>query len=228
MISIKINDLISIMETRLSTVLFDSFLDILHPDNGEKQYKKFESILRNALIQHTLHFPNDMLSPISLSNGTFIFTSNFDAYLQGPDNIGEDNIILVPDYIININYSQLNMRMPIGKKYYDYKKPKLISNIRSDVWVNYGTYYPLIIEYAPDGKFTDDSTLYYIDSQSQQFLTRLEFELLMYMKNVQDQIKIPDIGISILGNLDNQLERVEEDLNTWIKTSSSTISFWGS
>lgn len=226
MISIKINDLISIMEARLSTVLFNSFLDILHPENGEIANKKFESLLRNALTQHTLHFANNVISPISLNSGSFTFISNFDAYLQDPDNIGEDNIVLVPDYIININYNQLNTRLPISKKYYDYRKPKLISTIRANVWVNYGTSYPLVIEYAPDGGFTDNSTLYYIDSQSQQFLTRLEYELLMYIKNMENQIQIPNVGVNILGNLDNQLRRVEDDLDTWIRTSSSVISFW--
>lgn len=227
MINIKINDLISIMEVRLSTVLFDSFLHILHPDDEmEKKYKRFESILRNALSQHTLHFANEVSSPISLENGKYTFISNFQDYLDDIDNFNENNIVLVPNYIINIMYNQHNNRLPINKKYYNYKKPKLISNNLGDVWVFYGTTYPLVINYAPDGKFTDDSTLYYLDSESLQFLTRLEYEILHYIKNIQEQISIQGLGVNILQNLDRQLSRVEKELETFINTSSSIISFW--
>ena len=73
MIQIKLNDLIKIMEIRLSTVLFDSFLDILHPNNGKPQYERFEYILRNSLNKHILQFANDMTSPVKLNNNEFIF-----------------------------------------------------------------------------------------------------------------------------------------------------------
>lgn len=227
MINIKINDLISIMEARLSTILFDSFLDILHPDGGQKSNKQFEYILRNAITQYSIHFSNVVTSLVSLKAGHYDFVSNFSEYLNNP-SLSEDDIILIPEYILNIGYNRLSTRMPISKKYYDYKKPRLTSRIKSTVFVTYGTSYPLILKYGPDGNFTDDSVLYYIDEQSYSFITRLEYELLHYIKNMQSQIEIPDIGVKILNNLDDQLDRVKTELDTWVDTSSHTINFWGS
>jgi hypothetical protein len=230
MIQIKLNDLIKIMEIRLSTVLFDSFLDILHPDDGLKpKYERFEYILRNSLNKHLLQFANNMVSPIRLSSKeAFVFQDNFNQYLDDPLNFGEENIILIPNYIINIGYSKLNFRMPISKKYYNYTRPNLLTTISAPVWVTYGSYYPFVINYSPDGSFSDDSTLYYLDSESIPFITRLEYELLIYIKNIQDQIEMPGLAIKILSNLDNQIERVEEELDFLTKTSASMMSFWKS
>ena len=228
MIQIKLNDLIKIMEIRLSTVLFDSFLDILHQDTGKPQFERFEYILRNSLNKHILQFANDMTSPIRLNSGEFIFIDNFNQYLEDPLNFGEENIILVPNYIINIGYSRLNFRMPVAKKYYNYTRPKLLTTLSAPVWVHYGSYFPLYINYTPDGSFSDDSTLYYLDSESIHFLTRLEYELLIYMKNIQDQIEIPGLAIKILSNLDNQIDRVKEDLDFYTRTNSTMMSFWKS
>jgi hypothetical protein len=232
--SIKLNELVKIMETRLSTSLFNSFLDILLPiddnnENGVKlQYERFEYILRNALTQHMIHFPNEVVSPISIKNNKFEFLDNFDSYLLDPINFGEDNILLIPEYIINMNYSRISKRLPISKSNYDYKKPYLFSVIKSIVWVNYGTYYPIRLNYALDGRFTEDSYLYYLDQSSQQFLTRLEYEILVYLKNMHDQLELSPIPVKIFSNLNTQVDRVRQDLDTWIKTNHTIISFWSS
>lgn len=205
MIRLEKETLISILYYDLGLDYFGSLAEVISADPFSEFDFKFDTIIQQALKEFELHFPNRMETKISVPyNEEYIFTDNFQSYLNG--NISEKHIELIPKSIIRIGNT-------ISSDYWRYYPPKL--KISSGMYkVIYLTYYPYY-----------NHTIYYIDKNNIRFIILLEIRLI---ENILNTTKSVNTGISInfFENLENYLQVLKEKYENYISTRTKIIELW--
>lgn len=83
---------------------------------------------------------------------------------------------------------------------------------------------PLIMEFTPDGKFKEDSALYWMDIeqgvQGEWFVTQCLVNILEYVRNLKGNLTLPNFSVDIFGAVDVAYQQKKQELDQFYLQSS--------
>lgn len=235
----KLSRLKEVIFLRSSLIPIDSLEEVFALNDHYSPDQILGELIRASVRQWEYHFPliwEDKISDIAqlqcccpgegMPDGYYKICSNFDLYLKCI--ISEDQIILVPNTTPKIRV--------IGSYPYpgawnsaavlDYQKPYIYLG----QYIGTGFYLrglcsrPLIQNFTPDGKFTEDSALYWMDIeqgvQGEWFVTQCLVNILEYVRNLKGNLTMPNFSVDIFGAVDIAYQQKKQELDQFYLQSS--------
>ena len=165
--------------------LADSLLDLLHPER-EKALRIFAHLVERSMKEYDKHYAISLYKKFeSIQMEGYTFSDNMDAYIAG--NIKEEDIELVPEAIALIRSGFNNY--PTSNTWI-YRKPTLVS-VGGVTWVKYYAFHPIRYSFSPDGKFSEDSYIYFVNEKDDTFINQVALEVLTYLKQTRESVVQP-------------------------------------
>ena len=193
------------------------FTEVLALNDDDSFTGPFKAILKKALSDYELKYPLLMWdkSIYIPDNEMVTFKDNYQAYLNG--DIVEDNIELIPTSVVHYTDGLLR-----AYRDFTYVMPKLRIPRKGLFKISYFTKYPLILnldKHEPKLKFTEDSHIYGISSQSGPDFTylmyQIELYLLLYLRDQRAQMSYVDLPLELFNNLDTRIGEIQADITDW-------------
>ena len=174
-------DEISMREVPLS----DSVIDLIHPDR-QRALHQFAKLVERATREYDKHYCVSLYKRFDvIQMEGYDFSDNMDAYIAG--NIEEKDIELIPEAIALIRSGYSNY--PTSNSWI-YRKPHLTS-VGGVTWVKYYAYHPIRYTLSPDGKFSEDSYIYFVNASDDTFVNQVALEVLTYLKQTRETVVQP-------------------------------------
>ncbi len=202
--------------------LGDSIYEFLHPDR-ERALKSFAKLVISAVRKYDYHYPVHLWATVN-SNVTFeegyTFFDNFEGYRLG--NIKEEDITLIPEAIAVVKSTQ--WATPTTANNFQYHKPKLWG-VTGLTRVKYYANHPVYYELSPDGEFTEDSYVYYVNNRDEAFINLVALTILTYLKNTRDSVQVPT-GLNFF-DFSNRIAELTQQVNEDFSTSAEIYEMYG-
>lgn len=202
--------------------LGDSVYEFLNPDT-DKALKIFARLVLSAVREYDKHYPITLNKTlpygISFEQG-YTFADNFDAYLAG--NIDESQIEMVPEAIALIRTT--HWTTPATANNFRYKKPTIVGVVGTTT-LKYYAFHPVKYEISPDGKFTEDSAIYYVNMRDDTFINLVALKVLDYLKTTRESVSQPT-GLQFF-DFTQRIETLRMSVNEDFSTSAELYEMWG-
>lgn len=206
---IKANELDSALTDRLGLTMYDSIVSYLHY-KPEKCYEVFKSLIVKALVEFAQYYPLQMRA--TLTESPYIFKPNFDEFLEG--RINSSQLILVPEGIYHVRNGRW-----VSYQWVDFDRNNrklLISNGNIGGYVEYFANYPYVLDIAPDGKFTEDSYIYFLDYDEEiYFLDYVSYFVCRHVKNLVESVEVDGQTVHFLKSINNAYDELKEQLEKY-------------
>lgn len=167
--------------------LNDTVYESLHPDRT-RALNVFARIIENSVREYYNHYPVVLVKNFDngLVGSVYTFKDNFEMYRKGI--LPEEEIELVPEAIGRILSGYANK---LTSNNWRYEKPTLTVNGGASR-VTYFAFPPVHWEISPDGKFTEDSKVYYASSTDDDvFMDIVAYNLLNYLQTTRNSVILP-------------------------------------
>lgn len=218
--SIKFNDIAEEIELKY-VPLADDIYTLLHHDH-EKGMKIFVKYVEDSLRDFYNHYPAVLRKTFGsgLSSGTsYTFVDNFDAYIAG--NISEEDVELIPEAICKIS-SQWGHRTTSNN--FKYIKPTLSLMTGANI-ITYYAYPPCRWKISPDGKFTEDSAVYFVDfNDENHFIEIVALNILSFLQLTRNSVVQPT-GLQFFDYRDT-ISELRQSVETFYAVSASLYQAW--
>jgi len=188
----------------------------------------FARIIKRSLLEWDRRRPPNMYKIISLTENNslsnyygnvYTFSDNFDKYVNG--EIEESEIELIPS---SIGYVKVGRNF-ISPNYWEYKKPNLFLSMGyRTVGVRFFHRYKFIYNFAPDGEFTSDSKIYFLDNSDDAFVNLVSYVLLRVIKATRDSISLNQIELFPM--IDNLIQEYAQERNDSFDSDLTLLKLW--
>ena len=200
--------------------LADSVYDLLHPD-PIRAHKIFAEYVEDAARDRYSHYPVVLFKDFNggLSGSSYVFHDNFDGFLAG--NIEEKDIELVPEAIAKIITGIYNK---LTKNNWRYEKP-VLTLLGGATRVVYFAYPPVKWSLSPDGDFTEDSRVYFIDPQDDEiFCEIVALNILQYLQLTRNSVTQPT-GLQFFDYRET-ISKLQQDVDTYFAVADTLYQMY--
>lgn len=165
--------------------LANDIIDLIHPDR-QRALKQFERLVKRSLLEYDKHYPVVLYKKFdNLQLDGYDFVDNLDAYIAG--NISESEIELVPEAIAVLRSGLWSYAVSTN---WIYRKPHFVS-VGGTTSIKYYAWHPYRCTISPDGKFSEDSYVYFISERDDTFINQVALEVLTYLKQTRETVVQP-------------------------------------
>ena len=165
--------------------LSDSVIDLLHPDR-QRALKTFAKLVERSEREFSKHYPTVLYKKFNnLQLEGYDFVDNMDDYIAG--KIDESQIELVPEAIAVLRSGLWNYAVSTN---WIYRKPHFVS-VGGTTSIKYYAYHPIRYTISPDGKFSEDSYIYFVKAEDDTFVNQVALEVLTYLKQTRESVVQP-------------------------------------
>ena len=199
--------------------LASDIIDLIHPDR-ERALKQFAKLVQRGEREYSKHSPVCLYKKFyKLQMDGYVFEDNFDSYLQG--NIKEEDIQLIPEAIAVVSSGWANYPT---SNVWAYVKPTFKS-VGGTTSIKYYAFHPIRYTISPDGRFSEDSYVYYISPNDDTFINQIALEVLTYLKQTRDAV-IQPTGLSFF-DFTQRIQDLTASVNNDYAVSSSLYEMYG-
>ena len=203
----------------LGLEFYPDIYDLLSHTSG-KGILKFKDIVKRTINEFNRIFPTVLCS--TLTGTSYTFVDNFSAYLSG--DISEASVELIP-----VAIARLGRRRFTSGIFFSYSRPTITTRYSTSldsVQCTYFAPHPYVLEVASDNEFTEESRIYYMDDNYQEyFMSFLSYNVGL---RIEALVKSVDLGlpVSILSNLSTTLDTIRERKEDDIASSTVVLEIW--
>lgn len=198
--------------------LADSVYEFLNRDL-DRARESFIRIIKASIREYDKHYPVVMRKSMIKRLGlTYTFRDNFEVYLAG--NITEAEIELIPEAIAKLRAGWANN---MTHNNWRYLKPTLHANGGINTCV-YFAYHPLRYELSPDGNFTEDSKIYYMNQDADTFINLVSFNVLNFLSTTRNTL-IQPTGLQFF-DFSRRLEELRTSIDLDFSTAPALYAAW--
>ena len=217
---ISFNDIAEEIELKYLP-LVDDIYSLLHPDHT-KAMKVFAKYVEDSARDFYEHYPATWTKTFGsgVSSGiTYTFQDNFDAYIAG--NIPEDQVELIPEAICRIA-SRWGHKTTANN--FRYEKPNLTLMTGANE-IKYFAFPPIRYKISPDGKFTEDSRVYFVDfNDDDKFKEVVAYNILTFLQMTRGSVAQPT-GLNFF-DYREILAELKQNIDTYYAVSASLYQMW--
>jgi hypothetical protein len=154
-----------------------------------------------------------------VSGTSYTFIDNFDAYIAG--NITEEQVELVPEAIARISTMWGHKTTSNN---YRYHKPTMFFMVGANQ-ITYFAFPPVRWKISPDGKFTEDSKVYFVDANDDDVFKELvALEILKFLQMTRNSVTQPT-GLNFF-DFREIIADLQQTVDTYFAVSASLYKCW--
>jgi len=201
--------------------LVDNIYDLLNPDH-EKGMRTYARFVEDTVREWYNHYPAVLTKSFEngVTSGTsYTFIDNFDDYIAG--TISEDQVELVPESIARISTMWGHKTTSNN---YRYIKPRLMFMVGANQ-ITYFAFPPIRWQISPDGKFTEDSKVYFVDiNDDDVFKEAVALSILRYLQMTRNSITQPT-GLQFF-DFRETIEYLQQIVDTYYAVAPTLYRCW--
>jgi len=212
------------------------WMNLLGP-TPEAQIAVLENIIYKSLIDFEVHCLHDQLRVINVSTqyqykfediiadtdeGTYPIPKTI-AYLKA----GTGNTQLnVNPWVAGSNSALLSdFGGHFNARLWNYQKPYLHCQYTGQMLVRSYCNRPYVVNVTNDNKFTEDSRIYFFDKHANHFINQFYLNILQHVKFVKESVQTAT-NVNFLANIDEQIQRVDAEVDQFYRTYKKSMSMW--
>lgn len=232
---LNVNELLGRIQDQPIFVLQDDYSLLLGP-TPEVAHRALKTLLKKSLLDFERWTMWDQLRLVNVGAYNITFT----------DIIGEtdEDTFPIPERILyiktgvgslgNVNpwvYSSLTQMMQsdygpsFSARLWRYHKPILEAQYSGTLLIRTISHRPYVFNDTNDFKFSEDSRIWGLDIDNVDFYNVVYRNILEFIKNLRNSI-IPTMPVQFIQNLDEELNRVNGEIDQYARTNAKGMSMW--
>lgn len=231
-----VNELLDRISLEPILVMQEDYTALLGPTE-ELQHKVLKACLKYALLEYEKYEMWDQSRVIALANSRYEFTpiiTDSDqttypipeavSYIKSGSTVFNN----VNPWLMGASASeklQSDYNSSQSARLWNYVKPVFTAQYDGSLLLRTLSHRPYVFNDTVDNKFSEDSKIWGLDIENVNFYNEVLFTILRRIKDIRESVSM-STPIQFLNNIDTELNRLKDLIDTYIRTNAKGMSMW--